>query len=233
MDNGANVISMSWTIYQSKDSNDDGLSKMKDAMEKAEKRNIIMFCASQDSGFSGHRKPYPATNRTSGVKRIGSAGVYGERSEYVNPEEVDYLFPGEVAMSDEQVCSGSSAATALAAGLAGLILWCCALQEKRRITDQKPKAVAKINDANKESETITPLKRANSKLTAVPEIPQSRTEHVDFQNYERMYGLFDVLCSKENPLVNITPLLHAAAKDADPARALVQHCRGYAHKFFE
>jgi hypothetical protein len=228
---------MSWTIYQSPDPNDDGLSKMKEAMTKAEKKNILMFCASQDSGFSGHRKPYPATNRNPmTVKRIGSAGIYGERSEYVNPDEVEYLFPGEVAMSEKQVCSGSSAATALAAGLAGLILWCCALQEKRRALEaERLKAAAKSADTNASKDAglmKPPLRRASSKWpTATPPPPM---EPVDFQNYERMYGLFDVLKSSEqNPLVNITKILHEAAASEDPARELVRKCRNEAHRYFE
>ncbi|KAJ8127354.1 hypothetical protein O1611_g6283 [Lasiodiplodia mahajangana] len=223
--NGVNVISMSWTIYNSRGRNDDDVTRLMDALRRAEDANIIMFCACQDSGYSGHREPYPATSCNSKtMKRIGSAGAYGERSEYVNPKEVDYLFPGEVAMSQEKVCSGSSAATALAAGLAGLILWCCALQT-RGTGDEKPKPTVRTNSTHQDH---TPHKTANSKAMMSPET----TGPINFQNHDRMYRLFDNLrSSEENPLVNITPLLRNAAKKDDPAKELVRLCAMKSYKY--
>ena len=122
---------MSWTLYATHDDPDlTGIKLMMDAIGRAEKKNIIMFCAAQDNGFQAHRDPYPAKScNPKTMKRIGSAGLHGERSGYVHPKEVDYLFPGEVAMSSENICTGSSASTALASGLAGLILWCCAFKK--------------------------------------------------------------------------------------------------------
>jgi hypothetical protein len=224
---------MSWTLYPTPDDpNNVGIDSMMDAIERAGKKNIIMFCASQDSGFQPHREPYPAKRcdpRT--MKRIGSAGLHGERSSYVNPDEVDYLFPGEIAMSSENICTGSSASTALAAGLAGLILWCCVLQEKCRIMSETPKASTKAQDTMKEPHPRKPLQRAPSRLLPAQ---QSQVGYVDFQNHERMYGLFDSLrSSKENPLVNIASILHSAAGHDDPAGELVRLCKSKAQAFFE
>jgi hypothetical protein len=227
--NDANIISMSWTIYKSSDDPaDEGIKSMQTAVKNAEAKNIIMFCASQDSGWAGYRKPYPATERnTDTLKRVGSAGIHGGRSDYVNPKEVDYLFPGEVAMAGRAMSaniSGSSAATALAAGLAGLIMWCCALKEKQRPAEK----VMKPTTARKEAVSVAmpPPKRANTGMADKLATPQAPKKPVNFQNHAQMYGLFTALqSSRDNPLVNIGPILHAAAGHEDPAGDLVQRCR--------
>jgi hypothetical protein len=132
-----------------------------------------MFCASQDGGFQAHREPYPAKKCNSKtMKRIGSAGLHGERSAYVDPAEVDYLFPGEIAMSRKKICSGSSASTALAAGLAGLILWCCALEGQQRNISKGLTASRKAQDTMKEPPLPKPLQRAPSRLVSGPQ-PQA------------------------------------------------------------
>ncbi|KAL2265880.1 hypothetical protein VTJ83DRAFT_6980 [Remersonia thermophila] len=270
IENGANVISMSWTLYASQlGDNNDGLSRLKKAIERAGERDIIMFCASEDIGFinNPYKRPYPATDCDLRImKRVGSAGAYGERSDYVNPKEVDYLFPGEIAMSQKEICSGSSAATALAAGLTALILWCAALQTspatltKARLANTKTKLVTTgydlplrgdpLNTGPNESMTIaTPIsdramelpvhpKRADTKLTDYSWMtngnPQPEPEDLNFQSHQRMCGLFDALrSSKENPLVNISPLLRKAATSEDPALELVMLCKVKAHEFFE
>jgi hypothetical protein len=223
---------MSWTLYPtSDDPKGKDIKLMMDAIERAAKKNIIMFCASQDSGFQAHRDPYPAKECNSKtMKRIGSAGLHGERSGYVNPKEVDYLFPGEIAMSSEKICTGSSASTALAAGLAGLILWCCALQEKRRIINEKLKPSTKAQDTMKKPQEPKPPQRDPSRLS----VSQPQAGYVDFQEHTRMYGLFDKLrSSTENPLVNISSILHSAAMHDDPAGDLVRRCKGKAQDFFE
>jgi hypothetical protein len=64
--------------------NNDGLFKLKKAIERAGQNDIIMFCASEDGGYASFKSPYPATDCDQRImKRIGSAGTYGERSDYV------------------------------------------------------------------------------------------------------------------------------------------------------
>ncbi len=231
---------MSWTIYQTQSGgDDDGLLKLKKAIEHAGSKNIIMFCASEDSGYSSYRKPYPATGcDLRFMKRVGSAGVYGERSDYVNPDQVDYLFPGEIA-TQHQGCSGSSAATALAAGLAGLILWCSALQSSAAV--EKPtKPVPNVGTRRGPDSFGGSLKRVNSGLPPADHhgktatAAQSTPERADFQSHSRMFGLFDTLrSSNENPLVNITAQLYEAANMSNPAKELIELCKLKAHEFFK
>ena len=59
--------------------------------------------------------------------------------------------------------------------------------------------------------------------------PQPHADYVDFQNYTRMYGLFDSLRSTmANPLVNIASILHGAAGHDDPAGELLRRCKSKA-----
>lgn len=134
-------------------------------------------------------------------------------------------------MSSEKICTGSSASTALAAGLAGLILWCCALQEKRRIISERPKTLTEAQDTMKEPHSPKPPQRVPSTLDLPP---QPQAGYVDFQKHARMYGLFDSLrSSTENPLVNIASILHSATGHNDPAGELVRRCKSKAQDFFE
>lgn len=113
----------------------------------------------QDRGGSGNtvlhdfvnikfcnKKPYPTSCCTKKVKRIGSTRLFGDRSEAVNPESIDYLFPGEKDTALGNEC-GSSAATALASGLAALILWCA--EAYRMPEDYKMPEKVKILEKDK------------------------------------------------------------------------------------
>lgn len=227
---------MSWNLYKSDDPSDKGIADMQAAIQEAGNEKILMFCATQDSGHTAHRDPYPATGcDATKLKRIGSAGIHGVRADYVHPNDVDYLFPGEIAMSAKNIVTGSSAATSLAAGLAGLILWCCALQERRRhLNDELRKTSTAAQEVKKESSARRPPQRSKSVIMMEPPQPQPQQSFVDFQSHERMYGLFDELISDpNNPLVNITSILLTAARSDDPARELVRLCRQRAYKYFE
>ncbi|KAF3904384.1 hypothetical protein ABW21_db0201646 [Orbilia brochopaga] len=223
---GASVISMSWTIYQSAD-NKDGIGELEQAIREAgmeaegangERYNTLMFCASEDSGFTSFREPYPATRcDTRIIKRVGSAGVYGERSEYVDPKTIDYLFPGEI-VSSRDVCSGSSASTALAAGLSALVLWCAALTAQT----SPPIAEARtpVGAPPRRADSMFPNGGMRAAGTGIP------SQKINFQTHERMYGLFDALkSSMDNPFVNIIRILHDAAAADDPPAKLIELCK--------
>lgn len=128
MAEGVHIISMSWTMYETSENKKD-LDELAKTINDAAGQGIILFCAGEDRGqLEGNKKPYPAASDTKRIKRIGSAGEYGEKSDFVNEANVDYLFPGEIATEQDQ---GSSAATALASGLAAMILWCSELYRVR------------------------------------------------------------------------------------------------------
>lgn len=194
-----------------------------------------MFCAAEDVGCTNSGKPYPATDcNTRIIKRIGSAGNYGEKSRFVDCNKIDFLFPGVVneALTSQMKTEGSSIATAMASGFAALVLWCTALDNFDSTTEQllpeKTHSKMEINshDAQKEVGSITKSIDEQSQ-------PRSRPTKVDFQRHDRMYGLFKKLkTSEQNPFVDVTEIMFAAAKEEDPVAKFVEKCKARANEFF-
>jgi hypothetical protein len=116
---------MSWTIDQT-GNNEAELAKLKIQLDAAANEDkIVMYCAGRDGGNNEPKTgPYPAAG-CSNVKRVGSSDPYGRRSVWTNEDNVDFLLPGESILEGQ--IKGSSAATALMAGLAAFVLWCFAV----------------------------------------------------------------------------------------------------------
>lgn len=114
--NHVDIISMSWTIKQT-----DERCLLHQALDKASRAGILLFGASSDQGHNAGSNAYLYPAMHDKVFCIGAADASGNLGKRVGPE-ADYAFPG----GDGQVeCQESSKfATALAAGLAALILHC-------------------------------------------------------------------------------------------------------------
>jgi hypothetical protein len=121
---------MSWAIEESMGSFKEG-NNLRDWLQEAQKQNILMFCSSCDQGIfsSSTRKFYPHV--TNSCIKIGAAGKDGFRCKWVD-EDVDFLLPGkdipftwQRSESTNAIWSesGSSLATALAAGLAANLIY--------------------------------------------------------------------------------------------------------------
>jgi hypothetical protein len=130
----ANVISMSWTIKSDPKYIDDEILLANQIIE-AEKGGIVLFCSSEDKGQHNNNPGQLLPSRSNLLRRIGSCNGNGNKSEFVSEAEVHYLFPGEQLPVMQQHLKrtgnktsstdrGSSASTALASGLASLVLWC-------------------------------------------------------------------------------------------------------------
>ncbi|KAI0549771.1 hypothetical protein F4679DRAFT_595566 [Xylaria curta] len=136
---GVDIISISWTVKKPRDTEPDAeLKKLGDAIKLALDKGILIFCAAGDAGnFSDEEYPYDFDRNR--IIRIGAATEDGrpwDRSG--DPHKLDFVFPGysiasRNARSDDdfpaefQENTGSSVATALAAGLAALVLHCVRL----------------------------------------------------------------------------------------------------------
>jgi hypothetical protein len=133
------IISMSWTLAENKD-NTAAIHKLGEQIRKAASRpgqkNIIMFCAAADEArYYDGSSVFPKDSDTSRLMVVGSAKENGEPSKFVDPSQVKVLFPGE-NIEELGELKGSSAATALASGLAALILWC--LQSEGKSLTERP-----------------------------------------------------------------------------------------------
>ena len=120
---------MSWSLV-CKDGSDRSPSNVEqirlldEQIQEAARHGIIMYCAAADEGLYGsNKKLYPKKADTEHIRAVGSSMEHGQHSAFVDPHQVDYLFPGE-SIQDLDNVEGSSAATAFASGLAALILWC-------------------------------------------------------------------------------------------------------------
>jgi hypothetical protein len=121
---------MSWTIETQTPDSDD-MKDLLEAITKAEKDNILMFCSTSDQGSNSKDDCYPGD--WDKCIKIGGATITGERLTWVNEKKVNNLFPGKnipFMNSDGKSVSyesGSSVATAAASGLAGVLLYCSRL----------------------------------------------------------------------------------------------------------
>lgn len=125
---GVDIISMSWTIEETS-SNQDDIEGLEKALKEAADHNILLFCSSDDEA-TGSNSSHPSHDTTR--FKIGAATAYGKASHFTHSETVDYIFPGDHVIKERHdsvintkgsPVSGSSVATALAAGLAALTLW--------------------------------------------------------------------------------------------------------------
>ncbi|KAF8251578.1 hypothetical protein K440DRAFT_67976 [Wilcoxina mikolae CBS 423.85] len=92
--------------------------------------NILMFCAANDEGLDvRYDQTYPAACKNM-VICIGAAKPSGKTDANVGEQNVDFTIPGQVVL--DQPRSGSSVSTALAAGLAGLILFCVSISSHNK-----------------------------------------------------------------------------------------------------
>ena len=116
---------MSWSLIKTAE-NESAIQKLTSQIREAEQHKIIMYCAAADQGLYGSDQDLmPKKALTDYIKAVGSAKEAGFQSSFVDASQVDYLFPGEnIEKLQIGARKGSSAATALAAGLAALIIWC-------------------------------------------------------------------------------------------------------------
>lgn len=133
----ADIISMSWTIRAtvapgSNSSEDSSVTALRHAIDKAQKKGILMFCSASDNFQQSSTDSLPYNQAPSDIFRIGAAGLSGERDGATEEhEKISWFFPGKQVAEDinprqAQVLryhDGSSVATALAAGLASLVIY--------------------------------------------------------------------------------------------------------------
>ncbi|KAF5558518.1 intracellular serine protease [Fusarium napiforme] len=178
---GVQIISMSWTIEPPKD--DRERQDLENAVVEAANANILMFCSARDKG-AHDALTYPS-KATTKIFTIGAANSSGASVDYVgNATKLSYTFPGDKVEVDSgpgrrtppEIVDGSSVATALAAGLAALILYCIQVRiflakdsEKQKARDDYRK-VKKHEWMMKAFDAIETTKESNHKFLKVWEM---------------------------------------------------------------
>lgn len=132
----ADVICMSWS-FKIITLNPDHTA-FKNLLDKAANKNILLFASMPDRGLEEQSKDrYPLShNKVIRIAAATQAGDISEQNLYHNPE---FLFPGEEIHLPglTEPVSGSSVATAIASGLAALILQCLNLQERNKLLEDQ------------------------------------------------------------------------------------------------
>lgn len=127
---------MSWTIERTS-RNEADIQKLESEIEAAAKAGILMFCAANDQGIARDQSFPAACGGTKNLFKIGAAEASGAVWKWVgDPADVDFIFPGHNVVKERpndaplekcRTLTGSSVATAIAAGLAALVLYCVQL----------------------------------------------------------------------------------------------------------
>ncbi|KAI8278742.1 Major intracellular serine protease [Colletotrichum sp. SAR 10_98] len=161
IDKKVDIISMSWTIKNAmtgghtspmgSDSRNGSFSEkpsmeqrdiqaLGDAIDDAAKAGILMFCSASDDIQAGAMDTLPYQKQPGYIFRIGAATYLGQRDGHTEDvKRIDYFFPGnQVAEAKNPRSSepvkyhdGSTVGTALAAGLASLLIYCARITEHR------------------------------------------------------------------------------------------------------
>ncbi|KAK1762659.1 hypothetical protein QBC33DRAFT_600247, partial [Phialemonium atrogriseum] len=135
LDRRATIISMSWTVPVQKESSQDK-AHLEAVLERAVASDTLMFCSSPDSGqFTS--KDYPTAYNRDRFFRIGAANDDGSVFRWTGTiDSLDFILPGVDVVRNHSTNrlpdrvkemrsdTGSSVATALAAGLAATIIYC-------------------------------------------------------------------------------------------------------------
>lgn len=214
------IITMSWTVKKVKIGNFDngnGIISLDGAIQTAANDNILMFCAVQDGAHYEADEIYPSQSDTKKLMTVGSADESGERSSFVKKDSANYLFPGEISLPSilDEHDRGSSVATAVAAGMAAMILWCAeyhSLGPKQSVA-MKNKNIprATVGSDHRDFEYAEGTASGPDETTA-----RRRTaSEWDFRRDRRMIYLFNELKPTDDRFVDVTNVINEVLRETD------------------
>ncbi|KAF9771633.1 hypothetical protein IL306_010721 [Fusarium sp. DS 682] len=125
--NEVDFVSMSWSFMRKGSENDEYEREFRNLIKMT--KNVIFFASLRDDGPEYQNKDFAPVGLDN-VIRIASATTFGTASQENTHNEIDFLLPGEnLEDQAKKIVSGSSYATAYAAGLAGIVLCCIKLYQ--------------------------------------------------------------------------------------------------------
>lgn len=224
---GVRIISISWTISDIAKADIEkypehevkAVEALKEAIGKAKEAKILIFCSASDDIKKKGIDTLPYSHASNYVFRIGAADAYGWSDKQTEDQHtIDWFFPGNqvaddynpraVRLSELEYRDGSSVATALAAGLASLIMYLMNVMKEyyradarnankysnyaKRFTDRQAMKVAFENISN-----MDPYYK-DKKFLPVWDLFGKRAEKIqgDNRNPEANWEVLDELCTK-------------------------------------
>jgi hypothetical protein len=118
---------MSWSFARQGSEDDEYEKEFCNLINRTE--NVLFFASLRDDGPEYQNKGFAPVGLEN-VIRIASATTFGTASPENTYNAIDFLLPGENLQNQaKMIVSGSSYATAYAAGLAGIVLCCIKLYQ--------------------------------------------------------------------------------------------------------
>ncbi|CZS79655.1 unnamed protein product [Fusarium graminearum] len=150
---------------------------------------------------------FPQKSDTKKLIIVGSANENGDKSAFVNENSFNYLFPGEIVIPEilTEHDKGSSVATAVAAGMAAMILWCAEYHAKTQ--ESQGNKTLPSNPATTPSPGLAIPEAFGAGLRTTPEW--------DFRRDGRMIALFDALKPDNDKFVDITSMINSVMASID------------------
>ncbi|KAH6603973.1 hypothetical protein Trco_007419 [Trichoderma cornu-damae] len=205
----ATIISMSWTLPMSEDKSG-SKDRLHNAIQKAVDSKALMFCSAPDEGkFT--KLDYPSGPWRERFFRIGAARSDGTVFQWTPEDGITYVLPGVEVVRDQisgssfdmlsagsvtkrvedfKYETGSSVATALAAGLAAMIIYCVKASIMNvKIMNQNKDPIVGIAIGDNDANLIAvpdAMKRAFSRLGTV-------TANNFIQIWEKLDGMSETL----------------------------------------
>lgn len=176
---------MSWTIPVPKEHTRAKVRFEAAVREATSRKDVLLFCSSPDKG---HVKieDYPSVVHPEKIFRIGAAHDHGKAFEYTGMEDVDFILPGvKVNNTVSREATGSSVATALAAGLAATIIYCFKISALAVKAQSQTMSFNKISQPNFTESAILKLSQHGTMKTALG--------NIGWVNKERFIQIWDKL----------------------------------------
>ena len=218
---------MSWTI-EGTDDNESYIKTLKEAIKVAADKPILMFCAASDGGAMSDRS-FPGSLRDF-VFKIGAATEDGKAWKWVGDEgNIDFIFPGhevvqerykEALLQDRNLLTGSSVATAIAAGLAALVLDCVriAALHYESLLDQQKELTSSQRSAQHPRDPGEELRLQQRKRDVDQALQNSKQvwprDYKNLKDPKKMKEAFAKIGLTEKKYVKVWDLFQNAPKEA-------------------
>ena len=200
MGHQVDVICISWTCAEDLDDND--FDRLDDMILKAA-NNSLIFCATGDKGPSA-KESYPAGFKN--AFKICSCSISGQPSHnaevdntefFVPAENLDVALPKYLNPGDKGKPDGSSAATAIAAGLATLVLSLARFANYGLEDDSS----APETDDSDNSDIKSDYSEHISSPTLLPHVQQAESRVLQLKRRFIMERVFKYMCCNSDKFV--------------------------------
>ncbi|KAL9020192.1 MAG: hypothetical protein Q9185_002562 [Variospora sp. 1 TL-2023] len=153
--NHVDIMCMSWNVRcKPKTDTDPGnetqVTNLQRVVNEAAEKGILMYCAAGDNrGGTGQGQRWVPCSLTNTLS-VGATDNNNRMKEYVVDKNLSYLFPGENVLPETDKDSkevGNSGATAIAAGLAALVLFFTKWKNMGVEKEQRPQYLERVMDS--------------------------------------------------------------------------------------